>query len=490
MDFTEIANVGYLKQIGKIQTIAQISVKSEGASKVLAVCPSTYVRVSETLTGEVRLAGRETLDVVVLTEDGVKRETGWTDFTDRAEIEGVTPSKKVTAMGKVLDTDVVSITGGVISLASVIEITLYAEEDCNVPPRLETADGIYAREEAMTFSQLVTTVKGKAELKTERMDYGSFLCASARTCIKGSDTTLDAVEVYGEVVVDGLGVGEGGALHPFSVTLPLSEDLSAEGARRGDTAHIKVATTEVMVEEGEDGFILTVTVEFCGAVYADVAVTCATDAFSPDYELEIASEEVKGARIKECKHIAEQISGSVTLPEGENADRVLAVCAVDLSTLSARADCGKAVVEGVLVGTVIYSDAEAGAKSSAPIEMPFSITTDMEMTENDTVDVSGSVGAITVRPSRIGELTVKAELHLTLVKQSDVCIKAVISAHVGDEMPECTGSISMYIGAEGETLWDCAKALGVSPETVAFQNPDQKFPLNSCDKIFVFRNKN
>ncbi len=75
---------------------------------MLGVTATTYVRVSETLTGEVRLAGRENLELVLLTEDGLVRESGWTDYTDRAEIDGVTPSTRVFATGKVLDTKVMT----------------------------------------------------------------------------------------------------------------------------------------------------------------------------------------------------------------------------------------------------------------------------------------------------------------------------------------------------------------------------------------------
>ena len=84
MDSTENAIAGYIRQIGKIQTIAQTHIRCGGVTKVLSACASCYVRVSETLTGEVRLAGRETVDIVASSGDGLSRESGWTEFTDRA----------------------------------------------------------------------------------------------------------------------------------------------------------------------------------------------------------------------------------------------------------------------------------------------------------------------------------------------------------------------------------------------------------------------
>ena len=49
--------------------------------------------------------------------------------------------------------------------------------------------------------------------------------------------------------------------------------------------------------------------------------------------------------------------------------------------------------------------------------------------------------------------------------------------------------ISVYVASGGETLWDSARELRVTPETVLMQNDELDFPLSRGDKVFVFRTK-
>ena len=490
MDATETATAGYVKQIGKLQTIAQTHVRCADARKVLSISACAYVRVSETLTGEARLAGRETLELAVLTDDGVCRESGWTDFTDRAEIDGVLPTTKVTAISRVLDTDVVSVEGGNITLASVIEITLYAETETVIPLMPPQAEGVYTGDSRVTLSKLVARISGKTEVKNEeRLAYSKLVCCDARACVSGAEAGLDAVSVAGEVFIDGLGMTAEGSMQPFTLVMPFAEELAAEGARRGDTAHVRALTAAVSTEESEDGLSLTVTVELGGEVYSELVVSCAVDAFSPDCELTLDKTSICGINVIAEKCVNDQVDGTVTLPEGENADKVLAMCGFRLSAVTAYPEFGKAVIEGAVSGTVIYADAEAGRKSSCAVEIPFKITTDADAPDGCVLDADGGVGKITVRPSRLGELSVRCAISVCL-RVSQPTEKEIITGFIcGEKLPDRKGVISMHIARDGETLWESAKELCVTPETVLLQNSELTFPLKRGDKVFVFRSR-
>lgn len=490
MDATETATAGYVKQIGKLQTIAQTHVKCADARKVLSISASAYVRVSETLTGEARLAGRETLELAVLTDDGVCRESGWTDFTDRAEIEGVLPTTRVTAIGKVLDTDVVAVDNGNITLASVIEITLYAESEAVIPLTPPQAEGVYTGDSRITLSKLVSRVSGKAEVRSEdRLSFAKLICCDARACVNGAEAGLDAVSVSGEVFIDGLGKTAEGTLQPFTLCLPFAEELGAEGSRRGDTAHVRVLSAVVISEESEDGLSVCVNVELSGEVYSELVVSCAVDAFSPECKLEFDKTKICGMFVSSEKCISDQVDGTVTLPEGENADKVLAMCGFRLSAVTAYPEFGKAVIEGAVSGTVVYADAEAGRKSSCAVELPFKITTDADAPDNCVLDADGGVGKITVRPSRLGELSVRCAISVSLRVSEPTEQEIITGFECGDKLPDRKGVISMHIAREGETLWESAKELCVTPETVLLQNSELSFPLKTGDKVFVFRSR-
>ncbi len=485
----ETVNAAYLKRIGKIQTIAQMHIRCSDVRKVLATRATVAVRVSETLNGEVRLAGRETLDIVVLTESGVTRESGWTDFTDRAECEGVMPTTKATATARVLDTDIVSVNDGEVTLASVIEITVEAEECAVLPTQPLQVGGVYTGDTRLTLSGLVTRLNGKAEVRSEeKADIDKLIFAEARACIKGAEAGIDCVTVTGEVYIDGIGLA-GDELRSFSLTLPLTEEIEAEGARRGDSVHARVLSTAVSAEESESGVTLSATVEIGGAVFSELAVSCATDAFSPDCEIEVTKTPISGVIVREIKYVEEQVEGTVTLPDGENADRVLATCDFRISAMEAYPDGGKAVLEGVIGGNIIYADAEAGKKSSCAVELPFRITTAEAASDGDIIEATGCVSRISVRPSRLGELNVRCGLSLCLRITSETHAEIITDVKCGEKYPPRCGVISMHVAAEGETLMESARALRISPDEVLSQNPELEYPLKKGTKVFAFGSK-
>lgn len=488
MDSTERATAGHVREIGKIQTVAQTHIRCAGARKVLAVNACVTVRVSETLTGEARIAGRETADALILTEDGMTRESGWTDFTDRAEIADIKQSTRVSACGRVLDTEVVGMEGGDVTLASVIEITLYAEEVSVLPPPPPPEENVYTGESRITLSRLVTRASGRAQMTSEeRLPFARLLAADARVCVRDAEAGIDSVLVRGEAYVDGLGLTREGSAQPFSLVLPLEEELAADGARRGDLVSVRVLSSVVTGEENEDGLTLKVEAELAGEVYDELSAACTVDAFSPAFSLTPEYTDVTGAHILSQRYMTEQAEGRVELPDGENADKVLALCGFALSPVDGYAENGKAVVEGAACGTIVYTDAEAGRRGSCHVEIPFRRATDVDAPDGSDVDVTGCVSRVSVLPSRSGELTVRCDLALCVRVTERVNARVVTGYVRGDALPDLGGTISVYVARAGETVWECAKQLCVTPEAVLAQNPDLSFPLNAGDKVFVLR---
>lgn len=484
----ETVNAAYVKRIGKLQTIAQTHIKCSDIEKVLATSATAVVRVSETLNGEVRLAGRETLDLVIMTSGGITRESGWTDFTDRAEAEGITPSTKVTATARVLDTDIVSVGGGEVTLASVIEITLEAEDAAAIPINPPQTEGVFTGDSRLAISGLVTRFNGKVELRgEEKADVAKFICAEARACIAGVEAALDCVTVNGEIYIDGFGLTNDGEIRSFSFVIPLEEEMAAEGARRGDSVQARVNSAIVSAEESENGITLTAIADIEGVVFSELAVSCATDAFSPDFEIEITKTPVNGVKVREISYVGEQVEGTVALPDGENADRVLAACNFRISAIDAYPENDKVVLEGVVGGNIIYTDAEAGKKSSCSVELPFRITTMKEARDGDITQVCGTVNKVSVRPSRLGELNVKCGLSLCISVTSEMHTEIITAVKCCEKLPPCSGTISMHVASEGETLWESAKALSASPDSVLVMNPDLEYPLKKGTKVFIFR---
>lgn len=481
-------SAAYMKKAAVVQTIARITVPCEGAERVLAVGASAAVRVSEVLNGEVRLSGREAAEIVVAGEDGIKKAEGRAEISDRAAVDGVSPQTRAVAFCRVTDTDIVSVGGGTVELASVVEITVMTEAEFTLPPPPEQTDGVYTDGETVRFSRLSARISGRLESgESERLPFTEIVCCNAGFVSDAPDASLDAVFFGGRFVLDGAGKRRDGSISPFTVELSVTGEIAAEGVRRGDTAFMRAGAPVVTESAGEDGISLAASVDVWGEAYCEMSASVVTDAFSPSRALTTETFESEG-RIVRGSFVAEgRAEGAASLPEGSNADRITASHGFSATAVSAYAENGRAVVEGAVSGYVIYSDAEAGRRDSCCAEIPFKTVTDIPAEDGDELQADVSVCSVSARPSRSGEISVSCTLSLRVLVCGKVRARCVTSVTPGEEKEDKRGVLSMHSASEGESLWECAKALSVPPETVLTQNPDAVFPLRRGDKIFVFR---
>ncbi len=487
---TETLSAGYTEKAAVMQTVARMNVRCEGASGVLAVNAAASVRVSEVISGEVRLAGREYAEVTVAAEDGVRKASGTAEISDRAEIPGITPDVRAFALCRVTDTDIVSVGGGNITLASVIEITVMVERAAVLPPSPEPEDGIFTDSESVRFSRLTARVTGRAESgESERLNIVEVLCCNAGLAPEAPETALDAIYASGRFILDGVGKTAEGLLTPFTVELPYNTEIAAEGVRRGDRAFMRTGPVTVTENYGENGLTLRAGAELDLDVYCEVSAGIVTDAFSPVKELELGRAEVCGALAGDPVTFEEKAEGSAILAEGDNADKITAVCGFRATALSAYAENGKVVLEGAAGGWVIYSDAEAGRRSSVNAELPFRFVTDIDAEDGCEPQADVRVCSVSARPARRGEISLVCALSFTVMPVARVCVRPVTGVSVSGEKEDRTGTLSMHCASEGETLWECAKALSVPPDAVLAQNPELSFPLSKGDKVFVFRSR-
>ena len=96
----------------------------------------------------------------------------------------------------------------------------------------------------------------------------------------------------------------------------------------------------------DEGMSFTAIVEICGEVYAETETQCVTDAFGPDREITMTSACVEGLKVTGAHCVKDKAEGTVTLPSGDNADKITAIVGFGLTSLTVYAEGGKAVAEG------------------------------------------------------------------------------------------------------------------------------------------------
>jgi phosphotransferase system HPr-like phosphotransfer protein len=214
-----------------------------------------------------------------------------------------------------------------------------------------------------------------------------------------------------------------------------------------------------------------------------------TDAFSVTNELKSTGESLEVCRNKQNATFADRVEGTVTLDINmPSADNVLAVTGAKLNIASAAATDGRVSYDGVVSANIIYYAAEENQKASVAVELPFSINSECRnAADGDTVTAKGAVTMVTTKIQRGNEIQIKADIEIEYVLSGSETRYVITELSLGEERVLPSAAFSVHIAKGGETLWDVAKSLGMTPELVLTQNPGLGLPLIGGERVIAYR---
>ena len=104
-------------------------------------------------------------------------------------------------------------------------------------------------------------------------------------------------------------------------------------------------------------------------------------------------------------------------------------------------------------------------------------------------DVQIALTQISVRARRGKEIEVNAILELYCNVFNNVDSAVITNVSLEDEIPENECAMSFYITRQGDTLWEIAKELRVSIDTLLAQNPNLSDPIPAGTRVVVYRQR-
>jgi hypothetical protein len=464
-------------------------------ARVLSIACDGAVTASEIFAGEARYIGRVNFKVLFVDVDGKNHSMDYNaDFSDKVADERIAAGLKAHFSASVLDTDILSVNAGEIKLASVVEIKLDADMDEQLRFLSGGGEGIYTHDEPLEYCRLISGGSRTVTLNDVLSDVkiSRLLLAESKPVIYKRDTGVDCVTVEGAVITEICGETEDGLLAGYRTVTNFSEEFSAEDARPGDTALTAAAVTpKITLESEEDGRFLSLeyalTVEY--SVFAAQSCGAVIDAFSVTNELLTNVQSVDVYQNKLNATVTDRVEGNVTLDVSMPiVDNILAATALRLNITNMPAGDGEATIEGIVSGNIIYYSAEANSKNSVAVELPFSIKTRVDGVEPaDELTGRGIVTDAVVKIRRGNEIDIRTgvAIELNACRKCQKCVITELTAGEEREVPDA--AISIHIAKSKETLWDVAKALGITPELVLVQNPNLTLPLGGGERIIAYR---
>ena len=488
--------VNLSKTLSKIQTQikGKIAVSEGEIAKILSVDATAVCSPSEVFVGEVRYCGRVNFSVIYLDKDGKNRNTQTSvEFSGKAENEDIKANSRARIVCSLLDCETIAVGDDEISLGAVVEvdITVFAEAEVSY---LAGADGLYYEKGLLEYCKTCCSGKAVGESETEiAVKMEQILCYNHNICISNAICGVDYIKIIGFIKTRIVGQDENGLISCQEITTPINDEISALNATVGDIATVwaSVSTTE-RADDSENGkkVELNYTISYEYSVCTNSSVETITNVFSPCCELSAQKQDFLVCYNRNPICITERAEGSVILPDDTPIiDNILGVASEKIAITNIIANDGEVVVEGILSASVVYYSAEPGIENTATAELPFALSLRAdEVKTGDKVCATATIKDMSVRLRRGNELDLRAEIALCLSSYSQVERTVIVSVVEGENLPIPTCAFGVHIAREGESLWDCCKALCVTPETLIAQNPNcNKKTFDGGEKIVIYR---
>ncbi|MCL2675438.1 MAG: hypothetical protein FWE84_02450, partial [Firmicutes bacterium] len=440
--------------------------------------------------------------VLFLDEGGEARamETN-VEFTDKIAHDGIAGKPQI--LSRVLDTDIISLSGDEIKLAAIIEMDLFDNVSTRVKFLRFGGEDVFSREEKLDYSKLTARIGDAFTLSDEAHVTGNkLLLVESALVLFNVSSGADNVAADGEIITN-IVTESDGEMNSYRLVTPFSHEAPAEGSRGGNEAiatvrlrSVKASFAESANTEAGEGeaavnqtniLYLSFEAELTGFVYGEDSAAFVSDAFSIQNELSLVASEAAFGRSRKQRTVTERVEGSVTLSSDMPvADRILAMAGSRLSIANSYIQDERLTIEGTVNAAVIYFSAETGTKNSVDVELPFSISTS-EASGGAVAAAYGEVYEITARIRRATEIDIRAEIAVTVNTLETTKVRLITELNVGEIFTVPSAAISMHIARPREALWDVAKALRTTPELILLQNPELQLPLRGGERVIIYR---
>ena len=435
----------------------------------------------------VRISGMISVNVIAQSEDGEAFSyVSGADFTHVLEAKGAAPGMTALADTRVQTLSVTPSDAGAKLEAGVdISVKVISSVPLRTVGGVSGLDDIEMKTVSCERARRVKVGSASLRLREELAGEGvaDVIWSNGFATVRDISPDQGGSTVSGVMCVSAVTVDGAGNLGQIVRQIPFREHLNLPS--EGDVI-CEAETQSVYVRAlGEDFEILSMEAEvsFTVSRIEKGEILLPADAFSPSLGFDCLYEDVR--IYNETGACTEQLSLKETIPLPENAaepDSPAMIGARPIVT-SLDEECGVPTVSGVLVTEVVYRSA-SGRLTVFTEDVPFSAAiTGIKASELSTVRADCVASAV-----GMGERSFQIQYNLKLtVWEAEALDESAAVGLAERESVERPSGIAILFASEGEGIFDAAKKLGVSCESVRRLNPDIAEPFAEGERLIVLR---
>lgn len=229
---------------------------------------------------------------------------------------------------------------------------------------------------------------------------------------------------------------------------------------------------------------------YTGYIFKTSSVEVVSDLYSTSHFTNIAVESLETLKSFDSVEFDEKLSGSIQIQENDAfIDEILGNCCSNVVVANSMVQDHSLIVEGVATTTVLYLNKENNSTHSVEVEIPFSVSTKVDLADGLNTFVQIALTQISVRARRGKEIEVNVVLEVYSDVYNNIENAVITKVALEDEIPESECAMSFYITKDGDTVWEIAKELKVSTDSLIMQNPGLSDPIIAGTRVVVYRQR-
>lgn len=470
-------------------------------TKVLCANAKSFILNTEVVGNDVLFGGNVNFQVIYENAGGETNGLDYTaDFKDKFSSSQINSNVVPIVVSSVVDVNT-TITGRDIKVVAIVEIIVDAILTFEVNA-LKQVDGenVFSNTEQLNYSCFAGVLSDKFDIGYDieiKDNIAKVLEVTCSPYIESVTPYQKFAKVLGGANVDICYVtnGETSMLRTYQTKVAFEQEVALDALEENSCVQslLTINNSQIKITTNIDTDFAVVNLNlpynYCGYVFNKKETEVVDDVFSTDNYLKVKTESFNTLVCGGNLTLESKVTGNVESDE-TFMDEVLGTCCNTITVATAYVADSNLIVEGVASTTVLYFNKDSNNTYSTVVEMPFSINEQTNNLTNDYVPIVNiSLGEVSAKVRRGRELDVSA----TLFVYADFYVEnteAVISEiEVQDEKPENMSVLTIYVVKPNETIWEIAKHLNISPDSLLEQNPNTQLPLVGGEKLIIYRQK-
>lgn len=491
-------------KLGTTQAVIECRLPASDSSeiaKILCANAKSFIVNTEAKENEVEFLGNVNFQVIYENADGVANGLDYTaDFKDKFSNNAITPQSVPIVQSVVVDVNT-TINGNDVKVVAIVEISVEIIKTQEVNALTGAiGDNVFLDMAQLKVSNFVGMLNDKFDSTYDieiKDNVEKVLEVSCSPFIESVTPFEKYVKVLGGANIDICYVtsGDQNLLRTKQEKVNFEQEVALDALTEQSCVQsmldINNSLIKITTNIDTDYAIVNLNLpyEYCGYAFNTSEFEVVDDIFSTENYLKVCTESfntlICGGHVNaECK-----VSGNVE-SEDRVVDEVLGTCCNTITVATTFIENNNLVLEGVASTTVLYFNKESNNTYSMVVEMPFSISENVNDLDDSYIPiVNVSLGEVSAKVKRGKEIEVSATLFVYADFYTTTPEAVISDISEQEEKPENMSVLTIYVVKPNETIWDIAKQLNVNPDSLLEQNPQVMLPLVGGEKLIVYRQK-